>query len=60
MAGEAYADTVLKPRCSVLDLLDRFQSCALAFGAYLDMLPPMRARQYSISSSPLWKPITSR
>ena len=56
MAGEAYATSVLKPRCSVLDLLDRFQSCALGFGPYLDMLPPMRARQYSISSSPLWKP----
>jgi len=56
MAGEAYATSVLKPRCSVLDLLDRFQSCAPGFGAYLDMLPPMRARQYSISSSPLWKP----
>lgn len=56
MAGEAYGTLVLKPRCSVLDLLDRFQSCALGFGAYLDMLPPMRARQYSISSSPLWKP----
>ena len=56
MAGEAYGTLVLKPRCSVLDLLDRFQSCALGFGPYLDMLPPMRARQYSISSSPLWKP----
>ena len=55
-AGEAYGTLVLKPRCSVLDLLDRFQSCALGFGPYLDMLPPMRARQYSISSSPLWKP----
>jgi len=55
MAGESYETLVLKPRCSVIDLLDRFQSCAAAFGQYLDMLPPMRARQYSISSSPLWK-----
>ncbi|MBX9943803.1 MAG: cytochrome P450 [Reyranella sp.] len=56
MAGDRYDTLVLKPRCSVLDLLDRFQSCTLGFGPYLDMLPPMRARQYSISSSPLWKP----
>lgn len=56
MAGEQHEALVLKQRCSVIDLLDRFQSCALAFGQYLDMLPPMRARQYSISSSPLWKP----
>ncbi len=56
MAGAGYETLVLKPRCSVIDLLDRFQSCPLEFGRYLDMLPPMRARQYSISSSPLWKP----
>lgn len=55
MAGDKYEALVLKPRFSVLDLLERFQSCALGFGPYLDMLPPMRARQYSISSSPLWK-----
>ena len=56
MAGVAYDERVLEPRCSVIDLLDRFQSCPLGFGQYIDMLPPMRARQYSISSSPLWNP----
>ena len=56
MAGEQYEALVLERRCSVIDLLERLQSCALGFGPYLDMLPPMRARQYSISSSPLWKP----
>jgi cytochrome P450/NADPH-cytochrome P450 reductase len=56
MAGEKHETLVLERRCSVIDLLDRFQSCSLGFGQYLDMLPPMRARQYSISSSPLWKP----
>lgn len=50
-----YENTILAGRHSVIDLLDRFQSCTLGFAAYLDMLPPMRARQYSISSSPLWK-----
>jgi cytochrome P450/NADPH-cytochrome P450 reductase len=56
MAGAQYEPLVLERRCSVIDLLERFQSCTLGFGQYLDMLPPMRARQYSISSSPLWKP----
>ena len=41
------------PRKSVLDLLDEFPSCALPFEAYLDLLPPLRPRYYSISSSPL-------
>ncbi|SJZ50679.1 cytochrome P450 / NADPH-cytochrome P450 reductase [Enhydrobacter aerosaccus] len=51
-----YDKRVLENRCSVIDLLDRFHACELSFGPYLDMLPPMRARQYSISSSPLWRP----
>lgn len=56
LAGDNYDKLVLERRCSVIDLLDRFHACELGFGPYLDMLPPMRARQYSISSSPLWKP----
>lgn len=56
LAGDGYDADVLGRRCSVIDLLDRFQSCPLTFEAYLQMLPPMKARQYSISSSPLWKP----
>jgi cytochrome P450/NADPH-cytochrome P450 reductase len=48
-----YREQVFLPRKSVLDLLDQFPSCALPFEAYLDMLPPLRPRYYSISSSPL-------
>lgn len=55
LAGADYEADVLSKRCSVIDLLDRFHACELPFAAFLDMLPPMRARQYSISSSPLWK-----
>ena len=51
---EAYQSELLSKRVSVLDLLERFASCELPFAAYLDMLPPVKARQYSISSSPLW------
>lgn len=50
----AYQRDVLEKRLSVLDLLERYQSCELDLAAFLEMLPPARARQYSISSSPLW------
>ncbi len=43
---------VLQPRRSLLDLLDETPACPLTFGAFLEMLPPMRARLYSIASSP--------
>ncbi|HXH27428.1 MAG TPA: cytochrome, partial [Candidatus Polarisedimenticolia bacterium] len=48
-----YRERVFARRASVLDLLDEFPSCALPFEVYLDMLPPLRPRYYSISSSPL-------
>jgi cytochrome P450/NADPH-cytochrome P450 reductase len=54
---EAYEKEVLAKRVSLLDLLERYASCQLTFGAFLEMLPPMRARQYSISSTPLWNAI---
>lgn len=50
----AYQRDVLARRLSVLDLLERYASCELTLAAFLEMLPPARARQYSISSSPLW------
>jgi len=50
----AYARDVLGKRVSVLDLLERYPSCTPGLAAFLEMLPPARARQYSISSSPLW------
>ena len=37
---------------SVLELLDEFPSCNLPFNVYLEPLPPIRPRYYSISSSP--------
>lgn len=55
LADADYQSEVIGKRLSVLDLLERFQSCPLDFAGYLAMLPPMKIRQYSISSSPLWK-----
>ncbi|KAI0738944.1 bifunctional P-450:NADPH-P450 reductase [Daedaleopsis nitida] len=49
----SYADKVLAKRLSILDILEAYPDIQLPFGTYLEMLPAMRVRQYSISSSPL-------
>jgi cytochrome P450/NADPH-cytochrome P450 reductase len=51
---ERYRPQVLDKRVSVLDLVEENLACSLSFAAFLEMLPPMRPRQYSISSSPQW------
>jgi cytochrome P450 / NADPH-cytochrome P450 reductase len=48
-----YREEVLARRKSVIDLVDEFPACQLPFNRYLEMLPPLRPRYYSISSSPL-------
>ena len=50
---QRYRDEVYTPNRSVLDLLEAFPGCAVPFEEFLDMLPPLRPRYYSISSSPL-------
>ncbi|KDQ16558.1 hypothetical protein BOTBODRAFT_252416 [Botryobasidium botryosum FD-172 SS1] len=47
---------VTDKRLSVLDILERHPNLHIPFGKFLEMLPSMRVRQYSISSSPLWNP----
>lgn len=56
LADEAFSSEISQKRTSVLDLLERFPSVQLPLGVFLKMQPPMRVRQYSISSSPLWNP----
>jgi cytochrome P450/NADPH-cytochrome P450 reductase len=51
-----YREQVFTPHRSLLDLLEDHPACALPFEVYLDMLPPLRPRYYSISSSPLVDP----
>ena len=43
-------------RLSVLDILVSNPSLKISLGSFIHMLPAMRVRQYSISSSPLWNP----
>ena len=48
-----YREEVLTRRKSLVDLLEEYPACQLPFDRYLEMLPPLRPRYYSISSSPL-------
>ncbi|KXJ93884.1 bifunctional unspecific monooxygenase/NADPH--hemo protein reductase [Microdochium bolleyi] len=54
LASDDYKSEISEKRVSILDLLERFPAVRLPLGSFLGMLPPMRVRQYSISSSPLW------
>ncbi|EAW09509.1 bifunctional cytochrome P450/NADPH--P450 reductase [Aspergillus clavatus NRRL 1] len=51
-----FTEEIVKKRLSPLDILIRYPSIKLPVGDFLAMLPPMRVRQYSISSSPLADP----
>ncbi|MBL6614029.1 MAG: cytochrome P450 [Reyranella sp.] len=50
---ERFRGEVLGKRRSVLDLLEEHPACELPFAAFLEMLPLMTPRYYSISSSPM-------
>jgi len=51
-----FRNEVLARGRSLLDLLDVYPGCDLPFEVFLDQLPPLRPRYYSISSSPLVSP----
>jgi cytochrome P450/NADPH-cytochrome P450 reductase len=54
--ADAYRTEVFAKRKSVLDLLEQYPACELPFGVYLEMLPLLSPRYYSISSSPNAEP----
>lgn len=56
LAGDGFKAEVLDKNTSLLDILERYPTAQLSLGQFLDALPPMRIRQYSISSSPLKEP----
>ncbi|KAK1996528.1 cytochrome P450 [Colletotrichum falcatum] len=56
MSSDGYDAEVKSKRLSVLDIAEQFPSLTIPFNHFLLMLPPMRVRQYSISSSPLVDP----
>lgn len=57
LAPSVFASEIIEKRITILDLLmEHTTAIPLAFGTYLSLLPPMRTRHYSISSSPLASP----
>jgi len=52
----AYKREIKAKGTSLLDLFEQFPACEVPFGTYLEMLPLMVPRYYSISSSPLALP----
>ena len=51
-AKARYRERIAVPRRTLLDLLEEHPECALPFAEFLDRMPPLRPRFYSISSSP--------
>jgi cytochrome P450/NADPH-cytochrome P450 reductase len=56
LAGDDFKAQVQQKRVSVLELLERFPACTLPFGVFLELMPVMAQRYYSISSSGLTQP----
>ena len=54
--AKVHQTEVLDKRVTLLDLLERFASADYALADFIAAMPPMRARQYSIASSPLVDP----
>ncbi|MDA1477357.1 bifunctional cytochrome P450/NADPH--P450 reductase [Bacillus changyiensis] len=49
---QTYQEIVLTKRLSMLDLLEQYPACELPFARFLALLPSLKPRYYSISSSP--------
>ena len=54
----SFTKDIVETRTSILDLLEKYLDIHLPLGQFLSMVPPMRLRQYSISSSPVVNPGT--
>lgn len=55
-AKEEYAETISKPQMSVVELLQEFPSIKPPLGAFLELVPRLQPRLYTIASSALVQP----
>ena len=53
---DVYTSEVLEKRRSVLDLLEQFPACDLPLAVFLELIPFLSPRYYSISSAPETRP----
>lgn len=51
-----YEELVLKNRVSMLDLLEKYEACEMPFERFLELLPSLKPRYFSITSSPKESP----
>ncbi|QOS78580.1 bifunctional cytochrome P450/NADPH--P450 reductase [Paenibacillus sp. JNUCC31] len=51
-----YMEEVRNKRISMLDYLVKYEACELPFERFLELLPSLKARYYSVSSSPRVQP----
>ncbi|MFQ6321105.1 bifunctional cytochrome P450/NADPH--P450 reductase CypB [Bacillus halotolerans] len=51
-SDEMYKEQVLTKRVTMLDLLEDYPACEMPFERFLELLPSLKPRYYSISSSP--------
>ncbi|MGD7007875.1 bifunctional cytochrome P450/NADPH--P450 reductase [Metabacillus sp. 84] len=51
-----YEEDILPKRISMLELLENYLACELNFERYISLLPPLKPRYYSVSSSPQRSP----
>ncbi|PDY82939.1 bifunctional cytochrome P450/NADPH--P450 reductase [Bacillus cereus] len=49
---QVYKEQVLSRRLTMLELLERYPACEMEFSNFIELLPALRPRYYSISSSP--------
>lgn len=56
LEAESYRQNILEKRVSMLDLLEKYEACLMTFERFLELLPPLKIRYYSISSSPRVQP----
>ena len=52
LAGEAYREEIFLKRLSVLNIIEKYPACEVPLGVFLEMMPSLTPRYYSISSSP--------
>lgn len=56
LADGVYEELVLKNRVSMLDLLEKYEACEMPFERFLELLPSLKPRYFSITSSPKESP----